>query len=81
MNFTDILDLHRAVSAFPFETPANRPKLYVYDTQDKGEEYSLYIRISPGNEKYFVFVKSVAETRKLGIKKFRDYLVLYSWHI
>lgn len=81
MNFNEVLDLHRAVSAFHSEASERLPNLCVYDTQIRGEDYVLCVRLNPENDAYVEFVKNIAAARKLEIRKFREYLMLYSWCI
>ena len=79
MNFSEILELHRAVSAFKFETSDDQPKLCVYDTQNRQEGYILYIKPKSPNDAYNVFLENVAEEHMLRIQETRGYIVMQSF--
>lgn len=78
MNFNEVLDLHKAVSAFYDKTPQNRPKLSVFDMQNPAEGYILCVKGNYANAGLLRFLRDIAQVRKLGIREYRGYLVLYS---
>jgi hypothetical protein len=78
MNFAEIIELLRTFSAFHETRSGNRPVLSVYDTQDKDEVYVLFVRANSASRDFLNFLNYVVETRKLGIRWFKEYLVIHS---
>ncbi len=78
MNFNEVLELLRALSAFHAEASGETPQLCVYDTQDLNEGYVLCIHKNSANDMLLSFVASVAKRRKLGIREFHGHFILYS---
>jgi hypothetical protein len=78
MNFNEVLELHKAVSVFHENTPRKRPKLGVFDLQNREEGYILCVRRNGASKDFLGFLINLAETRNLSIREFRDYLILYS---
>jgi hypothetical protein len=79
MNFNEILKLHKAVSAFKFETSDDQPKLCVYETQNRKEGYVLFIKPKSPNDAYAVFLENIAEEHMLSIQETRGYIVMHSF--
>jgi len=78
MNFNEVLELHKAVSVFHDKTPKERPKLGVFDSQNRSEGYILCIRRNGANRAFLGFLANIVQARKLAIREFRGYIVLYS---
>ena len=72
MNFSEILELHRAVSAFKFESSDDQPKLCVYETQNRQEGYILFIKPKSPNDAYNVFLE---ESQKNACSEFKKLAV------
>jgi hypothetical protein len=79
MNFAEVMELHRAVTAFCLKNSEHYPKLGVYDIQSKDQGYILCVKPNSGNEKFLGFLKTIAKARKLEVGKFRGYFVIHSF--
>jgi hypothetical protein len=79
MNFTEVMELHRAVTAFYSKNSGDRPKLCVYDNQSRDQGYILCIKANPNSSTFMDFIKDMAMARRLEIKKFRGYFVIHSY--
>jgi hypothetical protein len=74
MNFVEIMELERVVSAFQTKFLAETPKIHVYDTQNEG--YVLCIKKDLVKSGYLSFLEKVATTRGLRIRQLRGYFIL-----
>ena len=81
MDFGEVLELHKAVSVFHDKTAKKRPKLGVFDTQNRSEGYALCIKNSCVKGNFQHFLDSLVRERKLATKEFRGYLMIYSLRI
>jgi hypothetical protein len=79
MNFTEVMDLHRAVAAFCLKNLDDHPKLGVYDIQNKEQGYILCIKAKSTSDGFIDFLKTTAQSRKLELGKFRGYFVIHSF--
>lgn len=78
MNFIEVLELHRTVTAFHDNNCQDSPRLGIFDALDQNGGYVLCIRTSSASRDYLSFLRSLAEARKLGIRHFRGCLMIYS---
>jgi hypothetical protein len=79
MNFAEVMELHRAVTAFCLKNSEDHPKLGVYDIQSKDQGYILCVKPNSTNDRFLNFLKNIAKTRKLELNKFRGYFVIHSF--
>jgi len=78
MKFSEVLELHRTVTAFHDSHCQESPSLGIFDAIDQNGGYVLCIRTSSASRDYLSFLRSLAEARKLGIRHFRGCLMIYS---
>jgi hypothetical protein len=78
MNFDEVMELHRVVSAFCSENLDVPTKLGVYDIQSRDLGYILFIKTSSNSGEFRDFLKSVIQARKLELGRFRGNLVIHS---
>ena len=76
MNFVEVMELLRAVSAFHVKAPEERPKFHVYDNQNEG--YVICTKASSVNKECLSFLKDIAEKRELGIREFEGFLIIHT---
>lgn len=81
MNFIEVVELHRTIQAFCQKNLPKPPKLGIYDFQNKDQGYILCIKTAEtaAYDGFLDFLKTVAETRKLELHKYKDFLVLQSF--
>jgi hypothetical protein len=79
VNFVEVMELHRVIGSFCCKNLSKPPKLSIFDSQNKEQGYLLYIKAEDtSGEGFLNFLKTVAETRKLELRKHRDSFVLQS---
>jgi len=79
MNFTEVIDLHRAVADFCLKNLDDNPKLGIYDIQSREQGYILCIKTKSTNDDFVDFLKTIAHARSLELGKFRGYFVIHSF--
>jgi len=78
MNFAEVLELYKNVTAFHENNCQDSPSLGIFDALDQSGGYVLCIKTSSASREYLSFLRSLAEARKLGIRHFRGCLIMYS---
>jgi hypothetical protein len=78
MNFTEVMDLHRAVAGYYHKNSNHDLKLSIYHIQSREEGYLLYIK-TKSNVPFLDFLKKIAQTRKLELRTFRGFFVIHSY--
>jgi hypothetical protein len=78
MNFDEVMELHRAVTAFCLQNSRNYPKLGVYDIQSRDLGYFLCVKANSCNDGFLEFLKTIAKVHLLELRRFRGYFVLHS---
>ncbi len=76
MNFAEVMELLRTVSAFQVKASEESPKFRIYDNQNEG--YVVYIKASSINTECLNFLKEIIETRKLGIRESEGFLIIHT---
>ena len=76
MNFVELRDLMRALTAFRFEALSERPKLGIQS--DPNEGYVVFVDLNSANAEYLGFLEKAAKTRQLEIQRFADHLIIRS---
>ena len=80
MNFTEVMELHRAVAAFCVKNLVDdHPKLGVYDIQSKDQGYILCIKANSTSDGFVDFLRTLAHTHRLELGQFRGYFVIHSF--
>jgi hypothetical protein len=78
MNFVEVIDLMRTITAFQAKSLNYRPKLSVWDTQTRDNGYVLCMRKDLVNNEYLAFLTHIAETRRLAISHIENILIVFS---
>jgi hypothetical protein len=76
MNFEEVMNLLKAFSSARFKSSVEVPKVHVYDNQTAG--YVLWTKPNSDVVDYDLFVKDLAEKRGFKVRRFNDYLIVYS---
>ena len=76
LNFVELRELMRAVTAFRFQASSERPKLGIQS--DRNEGYVVYVDLTSANDQYLGFLEKAVKTRQLEIQKFTDHLIIHS---
>ena len=65
MDFVEVMNLHRAVAEFCLNTLEDRPKLGVYDIQNREQGYILCIKTKSTSSNFVDFLKQLTQANKL----------------
>ena len=75
MNFKEAIQLLEAFTDFPSKSGEKRPNFSIYDNQNQG--YSLSVKAQLIGAEYLNYVKKIVESRKLGVRESKGYLIIY----
>ena len=76
INFVEMIDLFRELSAFQAKGLGETPKVYIYDNQNAG--YTLWTKANADDNRYARFVTDLAEKHGLRVKEYENYLIICS---
>jgi hypothetical protein len=80
MNFVEAMELLRAVTALHIQDSRGQPSFRI--SYSHGEGYVLAIKVRSINSEGLSRLKNVVETRHLGTREFKGYLIIYSrWNV
>jgi hypothetical protein len=74
MNFVELMELQRTVTACFPKLAKKQPKLQIYDTQNEG--YALYIKHDSLDKKHLKSLNRIVKTRNLEMTEANDYIVI-----
>ena len=75
MNFIEVMEILRAVSAIQTKSPEKLPKLRIYDNQREG--YILLVKAQLINAEYRNHIETIADSCNLNIRESEGYLIIY----
>jgi hypothetical protein len=76
INFVEMIGLLRELSAFQAKGSKETPKVHIYDNRNAG--YTLWTKVNTDDNRYNCFVTDLAEKHGLRVKKFENYLIMFS---
>jgi hypothetical protein len=75
VNLVEAVELLNAVSDYDFKGSEKIPNFYIYDNQKEG--FVLMVKADLVNEEYRDYLNRIAESRKLGIRESKRYIIIY----
>ena len=81
MNLFEAVELLRAVSAIPVKDSAKHPEIRIFHTigEVAAQGYTLRINNNSVDADYRTHLNRIAESRKLGVRESKRYIVIYSY--
>ena len=77
MNLNEAVELLRVVSEIPVKDSVKRPEIRIFHEIGKG--YTLRVKTASVNADYLNHLNRIAESRKLGIRESKRYIVIYGY--
>jgi len=75
MNFIEVMEILRAVSAIQTKSSVELPKFRIYDNQSEG--YILLVKAQLINAEYRNHIETIADSCNLNIRESEGYLIIY----
>jgi hypothetical protein len=76
LNFVELRELMRAITAFRFRASSGRPKLGIQS--DRNEGYVVFVDLDSANDEYLGFLEKAVKMRHLELQRFSDHLIIHS---